>query len=497
MSLRVYNYLTRSLDRLRPMSSALHASESVRVYVGGPTLHDHAHLGQARTYVVMDMVVRYLRHCGYQVRHIRGHCDAGHKLDSRGGRISHAALPEGMSPMELSESLIRSFEDDMDSLGVLRPNIAPRAACHVPDTIALIGALIDLGYAYESDGAVLFSVDRFPRYGELGRAILDAWEGSHAIDLSQERDPPRDFPLWERADAEDQLWWSSPWGKGYPGWYVGCSVMATRHLGPSFDIHGGGVEGCSAHFDREIALAETYNGAPFARCWLLVGSLCVKGRKMNQRLGNFLTIKDALKLYSPEAIRLFLLGAHYRGPLEFSRDGLQAAQRGVNRLLRTMHLLQRRMRAALPSYGAGTAALSNVSSLEAYRGRFRAAMDDDFNTPEAFGVIVSLVTEIDQILEHDGQEVSLGTLSAMDKLLRDLAGGVLGLIPTDPQSRLGGDLVVDLVEVLLALRAQCREAKDWAGAEAIYHRLSDLGISIVDGPVDTTWRLDQGRLVTK
>jgi cysteinyl-tRNA synthetase len=488
MPLEVFNYLTRKPERFYPRSPQRHAREYVRMHVGGPRLRDHAHLGHARTYIAMDVVLRYLRDCGYQVRYIRSYWDAGHPTSGRRGR-SYEALGDGTSPMEVAEGLMLSFQDDMDSLGVVRPNITPRATCHVSETIAWIAALIDLGYAYEVEGNVYCSVDRLPRYGELGRSVLDVWEGDRVFDASQTRDNLTDFPLWERTDAADPTCWPSPWGDGRPGWSIGCSVMATKHLGPSLDIHGGDVEGRITDFDREIALSEAHNQVPFAHVWLLVGSLRVNGRKMSQSLGNFLTIKDALKLYSPEAIRHFVLSTHYRSPLEFSRDALQAAQRGVNRLHRTVHLLQRRMRAALPSNGAGTAALSSVSSLETYRARFRAAMDDDFNTPEAAAVIFDLNDEVSRTLERGGQEASLGTLSAMDKLLRDLAGGVLGLVPTDPVVPPAGDLVADLVDYLLALRVRCREAQDWAGAEAIAHRLDELGIAIADGPFDTTWRL--------
>jgi cysteinyl-tRNA synthetase len=495
MPLRVFNYLTRALERFRPLPSERYAGESVRMVVGGPELRDHAHLGHARTYVALDVVVRYLRYCGYQVRHIRTYCDTGHPADGKKGGISAEALRADLGPTEVVESFLRSFDDDMDSLGVLRPNIAPRATCHISDTIAWIQSLIDRGYAYEADGNVTFSVERFPRYGELGRAIREEWGGDRVRDRSQGGDDLGDFRLWERVESPDALHWSSPWGQGAPARSIGCSVMAAKHLGPSFDIFGGDVEESTADFDREIALSEAHNEASFARYWLLVGSLRVNGKKMSRRWGNFLTIKDALRLYSPEAIRLFLLGTHYRSPLEFSRDAMQASQRGVNRLQRTAHMLQRRMRAALPSNGIGTAALADVASLEEYRRRFAAAMSADFNLPEALGVIVALVAEVDRALERGSQGVSLGTLSAMDKLLRDLAGGVLGLIPTDSASRLGGDLVADLVDYLLELRAQRREAKDWAGAEAICSRLRALGIAVSDGPFDTTWRLEQESLI--
>ena len=390
MALRVFNYLTREIERFRPVDR-----EFVRMYVCGPTVYDHAHLGHAKTYIAMDTVVRYLRYRGYQVRHVRNFTDVGHILDTGEDRISKGARREGLSPMEVVETYIRSFQDDMDALSVLRPNIAPRATCHVPDIIAWVKDLIDLGYAYEVNGNVYFSVDAFADYGKLARRVVDELEAGSRVEVREEKRNPADFALWKSAEQGHVMRWSSPWGDGYPGWHIECSVMANKYLGKTFDIHGGGVENIFPHNDCEIAQSETHNGAPFANYWLLVGSLRVSGTKMSKSLGNFLTIKDALKLYSPEAIRYFVLTGHYRGPLDFNRDALQAAQRGVNRLHQTVLQLRRRMQAALPMDGAGTAALSDVASLEGYREGFVAAMDDDFNTPQALAVIFELVKEVE------------------------------------------------------------------------------------------------------
>jgi cysteinyl-tRNA synthetase len=266
--------------------------------------------------------------------------------------------------------------------------------------------------------------------------------------------------------------------------------MADKYLGSPFDIHGGGLENIFPHNDCEIAQTESLIHEPMAKYWLLVGSLRVNGAKMSKSLGNFLTIKDAVKLYTPEAVRYFTLSSHYRGPLDFSREALQAAQRGVNRLHNTVRHLRRRMQSVLPSSGAGTAALSSVASLVDYREDFQAAMDDDVNTPQALAVIFDLVKEVNRTLEHD-DEVSLGTLSAMDKLFRDLAGDVLGLLPDDLEKRVGGVLVEALVAYLLELREAFREAHEWRQADAIRAKLSELGVVIEDGPHDTTWRLKE------
>lgn len=482
MALKVYNYETRKLERFRPADR-----EEVRMYVCGPTVYDHAHLGHAKTYVAMDVVVRYLEYRGYRVRYVRNFTDVGHMLDTGEDRLVRGARREGVSPMEVADHFIWSFQDDMDALGLRRPNISPRATCHIPEIITWVQDLMDGGYAYEVDGSVYFSVESFPDYGSLANRNLEDLVAGARVEVRAEKRDPADFAIWKRAEPDHILRWPSPWGEGYPGWHIECSVMADKYLGHTFDIHGGGVENVFPHNDCEIAQSVAHNGVPYANYWLLVGSLLVNGKKMSKSLGNFLTLKDALRLYSPEAIRYFVLSGHYRNPIDFSRDALQAAQRGMNRLHQVVRLLRRRMQAAVPAMGAGTAALADVASLEHFREDFQAAMDDDFNTPEAMGVVFDLVKEVNRTLESD--QVSLGTLSAMDKLFRDLAGTVLGILPEDLEAQVGGQVVEGLVEYLLELRREFRQGRQWSQADAIRSRLDEIGIAIEDGPQDTTWRL--------
>lgn len=457
------------------------------MYVCGPTVYDHAHLGHAKTYVAMDVVVRYLEYRGYRVRYVRNFTDVGHMLDTGEDRLVRGARREGVSPMEVADHFIWSFQDDMDALGLRRPNISPRATCHIPEIITWVQDLMDGGYAYEVDGSVYFSVESFPDYGSLANRNLEDLVAGARVEVRAEKRDPADFAIWKRAEPDHILRWPSPWGEGYPGWHIECSVMADKYLGHTFDIHGGGVENVFPHNDCEIAQSVAHNGVPYANYWLLVGSLLVNGKKMSKSLGNFLTLKDALRLYSPEAIRYFVLSGHYRNPIDFSRDALQAAQRGMNRLHQVVRLLRRRMQAAVPAMGAGTAALADVASLEHFREDFQAAMDDDFNTPEAMGVVFDLVKEVNRTLESD--QVSLGTLSAMDKLFRDLAGTVLGILPEDLEAQVGGQVVEGLVEYLLELRREFRQGRQWSQADAIRSRLDEIGIAIEDGPQDTTWRL--------
>ena len=483
MTLRVYNYLSRELERFRPSES-----DVVSLYVCGPTVHDHAHLGHARTYVSMDAVVRYLRIRGYRVRHVRSFIDVGRTLTTGEDRLVRAAHREGMTPIELAETCTRGFEDDMDALRVLRPTISPRATGHIPEAIVWVKDLVESGYAYEVDGSVYFSVDSFPSVGKLSRRMVGmSAAGSAGAALGPKRNVA-DFPLWRRAELGRTLAWPSPWGDGYPEWHSACAVMAHKCLGDTFDIHGGGIEGVHAHGDCELALSEAHNGVPPASYWLLVGALRVDGTRMSKSRGNHLTIEDALKLYSPEALRCYVLSSHYRNSLEFSREALRGAQRGANLLYQAARRLRRAMQSSLSLAGTATAALSNVTSLEGYRADFRDAMDDDFDTPRALGVIFALVKEIDRVLAGGGN-VSVGTLSAMDKLLRDLAGDALAVLPDSTMRSTSGEIVEDLVDYLLALRDECNDQRDRERADAIYRRLTDLGVAVDDGPSETTWHL--------
>ncbi len=280
--------------------------------------------------------------------------------------------------------------------------------------------------------------------------------------------------------------WPSPWGEGYPGWHIECSVMSTKYLGQPFDIHGGGLENIFPHNECEIAQAEAYHGVDFARYWLLVGSLTVNGVKMSKSLGNFLTIRDALKLYTPEAIRYFILSSHYRGPVDFSREALQAAQRGIDRLHNAVRKLRLRMRQVPP---AGTAVLADVGGVQDYRTAFREAMEEDFNTPQALAVLFEFVKEVNRYLdEHDSPP--MGTLTAMDKVFRDLGGKVLGVVPDKMTVSMDEDRLGKVIQMLLDLRQEYRQARNWSKADAIRSRLAEIGIIVNDGPEGSTWELE-------
>ena len=482
MSLRVYNYLTRKKELFRPLERG-----RVNMYVCGPTVYDHAHIGHAKLYVAMDVVVRYLRHQGYKVRYVQNITDVGHLLDTGEDRIMKGARRERVEPMEIVETYTRSYFEDMDALGVVRPNISPRASCHVPEQIEWVKALLEKGYAYEVDGNVYFSVEAFPEYGKLSGRRVDELEAGARVEVREEKRHPADFALWKRAEPEHILRWPSPWGWGYPGWHIECSVMSTKYLGESFDIHGGGLENIFPHNECEIAQAEAITGKPFARYWILTGSLTVDGVKMSKSLGNFLTLKDALKLYSPYAIRAFILSAHYRGPIDYSREAMEAAEQGVQRLHNTLRAVRARLMSALPE---ATADLSYIADLDPYRDAFLAAMDDDFNTPKAMASLHEFARAVNKLLDS-GQPISGGTLATIEGMFQELGGKVLGVIPERlEQQGAGAELLDGLMEIILDIRREYRQAKDWERSDMLRERLAELGITVEDRPEGPTWQLE-------
>ena len=481
MTLNVYNMLTREKEEFVPLVEG-----RVHMYVCGPTVYDHAHLGHAKTYVAFDVIARYLRYRGYQVRYVQNITDVGHLLDTGEDRIMKGARRERVEPMQLVETYTRSYFEDMDRLGVMRPDISPRASGHVPEQVEMIKRLLEKGYAYEVDGNVYYAVGSFKEYGKLSGRKVEELEAGARVAVREEKRHPADFALWKKAEPEHILRWPSPWGWGYPGWHIECSAMSTKYLGETFDIHGGGMDNLFPHNECEIAQAEAATGKTFARYWLLAGTLTVNGVKMSKSLGNFLTLKDAFKLYSPFALRLFVLSSHYRSPIDFSREALLSAQRGVERL----HGAVRNVRHLLANMGpAGTADLSYMSDLDKYRGQFIAAMDDDFNTAGALAALFDLTRDINTQISS-GAPISRGTLAGIDRLYSELGGEVLGLVPEEPGTEPAtADLTSGLVQILIDLRESYRHDREFDKADLIRDQLASLGVVLEDHPNGTVWRL--------
>lgn len=482
MDLKIFNHLTREKEAFEPLERG-----RVGMYVCGPTVYDHAHLGHAKLYVAMDVIARYLRHLGYKVRYVQNITDVGHLLDSGEDRILKGARRERVEPMEVVETFTRSYFEDMDALGVVRPNISPRASAHIPEQIEMVKTLLEKEYAYEtSEGDVYFSVEKFAEYGKLSGRKVDELEHGARVAVREEKRHPADFALWKHAEPKHILRWPSPWGWGYPGWHAECTAMATKYLGETLDIHGGGLENIFPHNECELAQSEAITGKQFANYWVLAGSLTVNGVKMSKSLGNFLTIKEAIKLYSPEAIRFFVLSSHYRGPIDYSRDAMLSAQRGVERLHNTVRALRARAERAMPS---GTADLSYIANIDPHRDAFVEAMNDDFNTPRAIAALFDFSKEVNTLLSS-GEPMSKGTLAVMDSLYRELGGKVLGIIPNDLSQDTDSELVEGLMDIILEIRRQYRVSKDWDQADLLRRQLSGIGVVIEDRPEGPIWRLE-------
>jgi len=484
MAPTVYNFLRRRKEEFRPIHE-----DRVHIYVCGPTIYDHAHIGHAKAYVSFDTIVRYFRHLGYQVRYVQNITDVGHLTDDADqgeDKILKRAARDRVEPMELVETYMRSYFEDMDALNVGRPNISPRPSCHVSEQIQLAEQLLERGYAYESNGSIYFDVARWPEYGKLsGRRVEEQEEGAR-VAVNPEKRHPADFAVWKKAEPGHILRWPSPWGWGYPGWHVECSVMATKYLGQPFDIHGGGLENIFPHNECEIAQIEAATGMPFCNYWLLNGMVTVDGVKMGKSIGNAIYVKQILQRFSAMTVRFFILSSHYRSPTDFSEAALEAAGRGLERLNGAAGLVRERLRTAAddgldPEWDA---------RLAACRDAFRAAMDDDFNTPQAIAVLFDLSREVNSLL-NTGRPAGRATLSAIDALYTDLAGGVLGLAPAAALSTAEPDLVDGLLRLLIDMRREARREKDWKRSDAIRDRLAELGVALEDGADGTRWKVSR------
>jgi cysteinyl-tRNA synthetase len=481
MTLTVYNVLNRKKEAFVPMTPG-----RVHIYVCGPTVYDDAHLGHAKTYVHFDVIVRYLRYSGYKVRYVQNITDVGHILDTGEDRILKGAARERIEPMEVVERYSRSYFEDMGRLGVVPPDIAPRASAHIPEQIEMIKSLLAKGCAYEVEGSVYFDVTAFPGYGKLsGRRVEEQADGAR-VAVREEKRHPSDFALWKKAQPEHILRWPSPWSWGYPGWHIECSAMSTKYLGETFDIHGGGTENIFPHNECEIAQSEAATGRPFARYWLLSGSLTRDGVKMGKSLGNSLTIKEALRTQRPEVLRFFILSGHYSNPIDFSDTALEAARKGWERLSAPALAVRERLRAPSLAPAGGEEIRVPLAEIKA---SFVEAMDDDFNAPAATAALFELSKLANNQLNADTAP-SRPALEALDALYRELGGQVLGVIPEQVATSANAERESGLIRLLIDMRAAARQRKDFAESDAIRDRLRALGVALEDGKEGTTWKIE-------
>ncbi len=491
MTLKIYNHLNRQIEEFIPLQAGF-----VGMYVCGPTVYGDAHVGHAKAYITFDVVHRYLEYLGYKVRYVQNLTDVGHLLDSGEDRIAKGAKRDRLEPMELVERYTRHYFRDMDALNIIRPDISPRASGHVPEQIELAQTLVEKGYAYESNGNVYFSVGDWPAYGKLSRRKVDELEEGARLEVSSDKRDPRDFAVWRAATPEHLMQWNSPWGQGFPGWHAECTVMARKYLGLPFDIHGGGLENIFPHNESEIAQCEAAYDQEFARFWVLNNMVTVDGSKMGKSLGNAITIQQVIsgehdrlsQGYAPLAVRFFVLSSHYRQNTDFTDDALQSAAKGYERLLSAVGLVRQQLDKAGDD---GTVDAEFAATIDQHKTQFTEAMDNDFNTPQALAALFDLTKAVNTLL-NSGEEVSAGTLQAIDDVYRRLGGEVLGLIPDDLAGTGGPSpgLEEDLIRILIDLRAAARKNKDWATSDAIRDRLADIGVVLEDRPDGTVWKMN-------
>ena len=457
--LQIYNSLTRKKEVFAPIEPG-----KVKMYVCGMTVYDLCHLGHARVLVVFDTVVRYLRFRGYEVTYVRNITDIDDKIIQR-------ANENGEAFDALTRRFIDAMHEDSEALKVLPPDEEPKATQSMDDIISMVQTLIDKGYAYAADnGDVYYDVSAFEHYGQLSGKQLENLRAGERVAVDEHKDDPLDFVLWKAAKPGEPSW-DSPWGPGRPGWHIECSAMSTCCLGNHFDIHGGGQDLQFPHHENEIAQSEAATGEKFVNLWMHNGFVRINDEKMSKSLGNFFTVREILKQYKGEEVRYFVLASHYRSPLNFSDQLLDNARAALTRLYNSLR-------------GIEPAAVDTQD--DEYSQRFIAAMDDDFNTPEAIAVLFDLASHINK--ERDSHPEEAARLAGILKTLAN----VLGLLEDDPETWLkagaGSDDDSEQIEALIAQRLQARADKNWAEADRIRDQLHDMGIELEDKGGETLWR---------
>ncbi|PHY63057.1 cysteine--tRNA ligase [Shewanella xiamenensis] len=456
--LKIYNSITRQKQEFKPINPG-----KVGMYVCGVTVYDLCHIGHGRTFVSFDMIVRYLRYAGYEVNFQRNITDIDDKIIKRANENQEDCNA-------LTDRLIGEMHKDFDALNMIRPDFEPRATLHIAEIIDMVERLLARGHAYiAADGDVLFSVASFPEYGRLSGQNLEQLQAGARVEVDDNKQNPMDFVLWKMSKPGEPTW-ESPWGPGRPGWHIECSAMNSKHLGLHFDIHGGGSDLQFPHHENEIAQSCCAHDTPYVNYWMHTGMVMIDREKMSKSLGNFFTIRDVLSHYDAETVRYFLLSGHYRSQINYSEENLKQARAALERLYTAIKDVDLTV-APAPA--------------EEFVAKFKAAMDDDFNTPEAYSVLFDMVREINRLKLTDMAEAS--ALAVSMKQLAD----VLGLLHQSPDAFFkgeGSDDEVAEIEALIVERNRARSEKDWPAADVARNRLNELGVVLEDGPSGTTWR---------
>ncbi len=484
----IYNTLTRKKEEFIPIHPG-----HLGLYVCGPTVYGEAHLGHVRPAVTFDLLTRYFEHLGYKVRYVRNITDVGHLADEVAGegedKIARKARLEQVEPMEIVHRYTESYHDNMRALNVKSPSIEPRATGHIIEQQQMIREILSQGFAYEVNGSVYFDVfkynEKYP-YGKLsGRKLEELYENTRTLDGQSEKRNSADFALWKKAAPEHIMRWPSEWSDGFPGWHMECSAMSTRYLGKTFDIHGGGMDLVFPHHEAEIAQSTAAHGHDAARYWMHNNMITINGQKMGKSLGNFITLNELFtgshslleKAYSPMTIRFFILMAHYRGTVDFSNEALLAAEKGLDRLMKGMEATQKIIASA-----------KSTVDVAALHHKCYQALNDDLNSPVLLAQLFEAVKITNSLLAGN-ETIDAKGLELLRKLYHDFVVDILGLLPEAQSGAAKSDLSGQLIELLLNLRIEAKNNKDWATADSIRNQLTQMGVVIKDTKDGFEWEL--------
>lgn len=494
--MKIYNTFTGRKEEFVPL-----IPNKVKIYACGVTVYDHCHIGHARSAIVFDVIRRYIKYKGFDVKYVRNFTDIDDKIINR-------AKQEGITWDAVARKYTDEYYKDMKRLGVGRADIEPKATEHIEQIIDIVNGLIEKGYAYEVKGSVYFSVDKFIGYGNLSKKDMEEMMAGARVEVDERKKNPLDFALWKKS-KEGEPSWESPWGSGRPGWHIECTAMSIKHLGESFDIHGGGADLLFPHHENEIAQSEAFTGKPFAKYWIHNGFITIDKEKMSKSLGNFFTIKEVLDKFDPEVVRFFLLSTHYRSPIEFSDDQLREAESSIDRYYTTIVRINDFLgtlivSTSLEKKDGGKEEFSNAGKifeglLLSFREKFEEAMDDDFNTALALGHIFELIREANRFLDNRPVGLKSRNLLSQTKELLFEAGEILNIFGRTPhvwylslmEIRNIGLSEKNILEKIKE-RQDARQKKDWHIADAIRKELEEKGIILEDKKDGTDWKVKVG-----
>ncbi|MBT8380147.1 MAG: cysteine--tRNA ligase [Ignavibacteria bacterium] len=459
--LSFYNTLTKKNEEFKPINSP-----NVSMYICGPTVYDYFHVGNARTFVLADVIRKYLEYKGYNVKFVMNVTDIDDKIIKK-------ANEEKNSTIDVATKYSIAFFEDLKNLRIKEATLYPKATDHIEDMINMIKTLVDKGFAYNVNGNVFFDVKRYKFYGKLSGKNIDELESGARVEINESKLQPLDFALWKKA-KEGEPFWDSPWGKGRPGWHIECSAMGCKHLGETFDIHAGGNDLIFPHHENEIAQSEAATNKPFANYWIHFGFLNINKEKMSKSLGNFFTAREILEKFSPEAIRLFFLQAHYRGPLDFTDELLASAEKGLEKIKNLQDTIKNRLKKSnqkgvIPEF-----------DFDSFEQKFNGVMDDDFNTPQAVSIIFDFIREINKAIAENNS-IHIDFYKKINNFMEKIAGSVLGITKDKSLQTERDSLLEDkLIEILLDIRFKAKREKNYPLADEIRNKLVEVGITIKD-----------------